>query len=97
MDTLSKIQNWFTKQCNGDWEHGYGINISTLDNPGWAVKINLIQTNLEEIEISTVDIKRNENDWIYCEVKNEMFFGYGGSGNLTEILEVFLKISEDNN
>jgi hypothetical protein len=97
MDTLSKIQNWFTKQCNGDWEHEYGLNISTLDNPGWAVNINLIETNLEEIEISTVDIKRNENDWIYCEVKNEMFFGYGGSGNLTEILEVFLKITEGNN
>jgi hypothetical protein len=92
VDTLKKIQQWYISQCDGDWEHEYGINISTLDNPGWAVKINLLQTNIEKLKFSPIDIKRNNDDWIYCEIVEEMFKGYGGSNNLTEILEIFLRV-----
>lgn len=27
-----------------DWEHSYGLNIINLDNPGWAVTIDLEET-----------------------------------------------------
>jgi hypothetical protein len=30
---------WYTKQCNGDWEHSYGIRIDTIDNPGWSLTL----------------------------------------------------------
>ena len=39
MDVLSMVNEWFKSQCNGDWEHDYGITIQTLDNPGWSVDI----------------------------------------------------------
>ncbi len=48
MDELTWIQNWYAEQCNGDWEHCYGITIENLDNPGWKVDIPLTDTDLEE-------------------------------------------------
>lgn len=38
---LKWLENWYSSNCDGDWEHGYGIRIETLDNPVWAVRINL--------------------------------------------------------
>jgi hypothetical protein len=41
---LSLLEEWFVARCNGNWEHGSGISIETLDNPGWRVKIDLRDT-----------------------------------------------------
>src|SRR3954469_18783567 len=46
-DVLDQLQRWYAQHCNGEWEHSYGISIQTLDNPGWRVKIDLHQTDLE--------------------------------------------------
>ena len=32
---FQRLQKWYKSQCNGDWEHSFGIKIETLDNPGW--------------------------------------------------------------
>ncbi|WP_203237204.1 Imm53 family immunity protein [Streptomyces gilvosporeus] len=37
LDPLSSLTAWYTSQCDGGWEHEYGIRIETLDNPGWSV------------------------------------------------------------
>lgn len=37
---ITQLQNWYKSQCDGIWEHEYGLDISTLDNPGWRVHIN---------------------------------------------------------
>jgi hypothetical protein len=33
-DLLRWLQDWHAGQCDGDWEHSYGVDIGTLDNPG---------------------------------------------------------------
>jgi len=33
-DLLKWLQDWYAARCYGDWEHEFGINIRTLDNPG---------------------------------------------------------------
>ena len=43
---LEWLQDWYLKQCDGGWEHEYGIKIETLDNPGWKVIIDLAYTEL---------------------------------------------------
>ena len=48
---INWLQNWYTDQCNGEWEHEYGVNIQTSDNPGWIIDIDLAFTPLENIEI----------------------------------------------
>jgi len=33
---LKWLQQWYSEHCDGAWEHGFGITIETIDNPGWA-------------------------------------------------------------
>lgn len=34
-EALERLEEWFENNCDGDREHGAGIRIETLDNPGW--------------------------------------------------------------
>jgi hypothetical protein len=47
MNEITRLQNWYKSQCNGDWEHQHGISITSCDNPGWWVKVDLASTPLE--------------------------------------------------
>jgi hypothetical protein len=89
MNILKWIQNWYLENCDGDWEHCYGVNISTLDNPGWTIDIDLTDTNIEDKKFEVIDIERSESDWIYCNVSDNTFHGNGGPNNLEEILMIF--------
>lgn len=95
METLKWIQKWFFEQCDGDWEHGYGIQLETIDNPGWSVKIRVENTNVQEKLFKSVTIERTEMDWIHCKTDYDQerdgfyFVAYGGPENLEEILAVF--------
>ena len=57
---------WFYAQCDGDWEHGKGIQIGTLSNPGWFIKINIEETVLESKPFHKIFVERSESDWVYC-------------------------------
>jgi hypothetical protein len=83
------LQEWYASQCNGEWEHGYGIHIDTIDNPGWRVKINLKNTSLENNNIPLKNLERNEDDWVQIWVKDSVFQAAGGAKNLFEILTIF--------
>lgn len=93
-EILIWLIKWYFGQCNGDWEHGNGIKIDTLDNPGWVIKIGLNETTLQNKEFQNVEIERSENDWIHCRIKNHVFVGAGGPFNLVEILQIFRSWAE---
>ena len=42
--SVSSLEEWYARQCNGDWEHHYGVRVETIDNPGWRVRIDLAET-----------------------------------------------------
>jgi hypothetical protein len=88
-DLLSKIERWYAAHADGDWEHSFGVEISTLDNPGWAVKIDLQTTELENQQMPVLQITRGPDDWYECRVEASVFHGAGGPQNLKEILSVF--------
>jgi Immunity protein 53 len=98
---ITKLQDWYHSQCDGDWEHGLGIKIETLDNPGWAFKINLEDTDLEEKQFKGVSYGVGENsetsgdDWIICKVADKRFEAAGGPHKLEEMLQVFLKWKDE--
>ncbi|MCB5951010.1 immunity 53 family protein [Enterococcus sp. BWT-B8] len=96
MDMLLWLQNWYKEQCDGDWEHLFGIKIDTLDNPGWSVDIDLTDTNLVDASFETLDLT-GETNWIYCTIRNSKFVGRGDETKLLEILSVFKKWVEENN
>ena len=93
MNELQKIQEWYLSQCNEDWEHSYGIEIGTLDNPGWLMKIDLRDTDLDGQEFDPVfrGNPEEDTDWMHCEVKEYKFQGACGAKNLSELFQVFLK------
>ena len=45
---LKRLSDWYLAQCDGLWEHGQRLSITTIDNPGFAPKINLKGTPLED-------------------------------------------------
>lgn len=89
MDELAWLQAWFVQQCDGDWKHEFGIDIKTLDNPGWSVDIALQNTDLDGLGFSPVVIERSETDWVHCKVREGKFQGSGGPGNLGELIGIF--------
>jgi hypothetical protein len=89
-DIVGRLQSWFASQCDGQWEHQHGVSISTLDNPGWSVKIDLSGTALSHTVF--VDIKQQEscNNWYECRVEHGNFLAYCGPLNLVTVLLIFL-------
>jgi len=91
---LTWIQEWLAQNCDGDWEHAQNFTITTIDNLGWSVTINLVGTKLEGKYFSTVEKENSDTDWLYCTVKNQQFQGDGGVRNLIEILKIFINWAE---
>ncbi|MGD8289878.1 MAG: Imm53 family immunity protein, partial [Gemmatimonadota bacterium] len=66
---LQQLQQWYISQCDGEWEEDFGIRIETLDNPGWAVEIDLEDTSLAGVSYPPVKDLDPDDDWIDCEVR----------------------------
>lgn len=90
-DNIEIISKWFLEQCDGDWEHEYGIKIETLDNPGWHITIDLQFTSLESLAIEE-RVDNSEDDWYFLEIKNNQFTAAADPMKLNFILEKFVEI-----
>ena len=88
-DLLMWIQNWYLDHCDGDWEHQFGIEIGTLDNPGWRIEIDIEGTILEGVAFPEKRVERSENDWLFCEVSGHKFKATCGPRSLSEAIEIF--------
>lgn len=102
MNEIEELQRWYYAQCNGDWEHCFGIRIGTLDNPGWFVEIKIEETHLENVVYEKFsygvgeEAKESGDNWLLTKVENSMFIGEGGPHKLQEILKIFIEWSKSN-
>lgn len=90
--TMERLDKWYSDQCDEDWEHSYGIDIRTSDNPGWSVYIDIKDTYIEDMNIS--DYKSGddyEKNWIAYKLDDGKFRGSCGAGRLDELLNIFLE------
>jgi hypothetical protein len=94
---LAELQAWYLSNCDGYWEHECGVQIETLDNPGWSVQINLLETELAGKSFDRLDIERSDDDWLTSWVEENTFNGACGPENLEELLRVFLVWSKTGN
>ena len=85
-------------QCDNDWEHSYGVEIGTLDNPGWTLKIDLRDTPLEGRPFSKamngepaseLDEWKRTGSWWVAEVKEGAFEAVCGPLDLPSVISVF--------
>jgi hypothetical protein len=93
---LEWLENWYCSQCDGGWEHSYGIKIESIDNPGWSIKIDLDE-NIEKIEFKEIPwilIEESEDKWIGYKIENNKFKGSGSPKNLNIIIYAFKELIE---
>lgn len=93
---LEWLEGFYLLHCDGDWEHSYGFSISSVDNPGWYVKLDLADTRLSLVPFVEVKEQRSDLDWVFCRKDTDQFVGAGGPRNLVEILSIFREWAEKN-
>lgn len=60
---LEWLCGWYRQQCDGEWEHEFGIELATLDNPGWSLSIDLTGTPLSG-RAFTPEEREAGGDWL---------------------------------
>jgi hypothetical protein len=98
-DDMAWLAEWYVGNCNGDWEHEFGVTIGTLDNPGWSLKIDLSRTKMEEVPFADihVDVEPDEPEqggsgltsWWICKVVDKQFVAYCGPRDLITAVAIF--------
>lgn len=63
-DYFQYLVNWYAEQCDGDWEHEFGIRLVTLDNPGWNLEVDLVGTEWEGRVVSRTRRDFDDGGWI---------------------------------
>lgn len=94
MEILDWIQNWFKDNCDGDWEKGEAIHITSLDNPGWDVEIDISNTSIANINIKWILNENGPQDWYGVKIEDKKFNASGDSGKLKFLLSLFKEMIE---
>ena len=89
--SLERLSDWYLRHCDGDWEHGFGFTIRTLDNPGIAIDINLEDTELHHVPFEEIKQDYDTQDrWLICRRTDTLFEGRGAATRVEDILQIFL-------
>jgi hypothetical protein len=88
------LQLWYSNQCDGDWEHQYGIQLTTIDNPGWYLVVDLIYTPFQDLIIEIENFDVSETDWYGYKVQEGKFEGFGDPSKLEILIGKFKEIVE---
>ena len=88
MEPLGSLMRWYHAQCDGVWEHAYGVKIDTLDNPGWSLSVDIIGTKCESKTIEEF-VDRAEYDWLHIRCDGSVFVVACGPKNLGEAILYF--------
>jgi hypothetical protein len=90
MTNISKLCSWYARQCVDEWQEEFGIKISTLDNPGWSLKVDLERTNLSGKPFKEIKSDVSDTDWFVARKNGTVFEAFGGPLNLDEMIGVFV-------
>lgn len=97
---FASLVEWYTKHCDGDWEHQHGVRLETLDNPGWILSVDLIHTNLQGCLMSEMaegccpDGHPVSPLWIHCFVRENQFKGACDPTQVARLFEEFQRFAD---
>jgi hypothetical protein len=94
MEIIDWIQDWFKDNCDGEWERGQGIQITTLEDPGWEVEIDISTTSIANLELDWILNEVSANDWYGVKIENQKFSASGDAGKLEFLLNLFKEMIE---
>lgn len=87
LQPLTKLQDWYISNCDGDWEHTYGFRLGTLDNPGWTVTVDLDETHQENQTFTERKINfEHDTQWVVVSKKGSKLTGACGPKELETML-----------
>jgi hypothetical protein len=93
---LKGLQELYASLWDGEWEHGHGIHIGTLDNPGWWLQVELTGTYLFDRTFDEVNVEgADEDDWYFCKVEDHVFDAACGPHRLCDIIALFLEWAQE--
>lgn len=96
MDVFKWLQEWYQSHCDGDWEHQYGVSITTIDNPGWYLVVDLIYTEFQDLELEIQNFDISESDWYGFKVSKGKFEAFGDPSKLEILVLKFKEIVQEN-
>lgn len=89
-EALSWLQDWFANRCDGEWEHEWGVNLTTTADPGWFLSIDLLDTPLAPRAFPRVDHNaKGDAHWWICQVGEGHFLAACGVRDLAAAIGVF--------
>jgi hypothetical protein len=88
------LVDWYQKHITTDLTSAKRIDLGTLDNPGWALDIDLHNTDLDKRTFTNVKIDKNHEDWIFCSLTNHTFSGNCGPHNCLNMIRLFREWTE---
>lgn len=72
------------------------MSVTTLDNPGWSISVDLEDTELEDVPFA--ELRKNMDDdldWLICTKQSTKFSGDGGPRQLERIISIFLDWAQE--
>lgn len=88
MDTLEWLEKWLIKQSDGNWEHGCGIQMKTLNNSGWSLEVELDGTDLF-LPDKEWELHESGDGWYGYEVYDNTFKSSGDPKKLNFLIQLF--------
>jgi Immunity protein 53 len=88
------LNDWYIKNCDGDWEHYYGIKIETIDNPGWTIEIDTEGSLYELQNIPWTFFEKCSSDWYGYKVEEKKFEASGDHTKLEFLINLFKELTK---
>lgn len=88
-DRMEFLRGWYSRQCDGEWERQHGVEIGTLDDPGWRLAVDVTGTDLEGAILERRVVERSDLDWLHAWCDGSQFHAAGGPNNLAEAVAAF--------
>jgi hypothetical protein len=92
-DSLARLVDWYAENCNGEWEHQYGVHLETMDNPGWHLRVDLTETEHQDRRLARIRRGNSAVDasWSECWVEEMQFRAFCGPRGLAEVIDFFMR------
>lgn len=91
MGLLNWLQDWYIQECiiNNNYNSDEIINIDTIDNPGWHIRINLKGIKSTRKILDEINVDNGDDDWVFIKMNSGVFEGVGDKNKLVYILQFF--------
>ncbi|MFI5589994.1 Imm53 family immunity protein [Amycolatopsis sp. NPDC051758] len=83
------LSEWFSSQCDGDWEHEFGVRLETLDNPGWRLLVDIVGTGVEGRVLPRSKVDLGAGRWLWTSADGKSYEGSCDVRSLRELVAAF--------